>query len=84
MKSRSMQQTIDTGVAWPRLKLAEGRVATGRSVAQTSGLLYRRLPVCKALDVSRPGKSFGVRQTGGLRYSRPEVCATGKDFASAL
>jgi hypothetical protein len=45
-------------------------------VAQTSSLLFRRLPVGWRQMWLVPFGLSGLMQTGGLRYSRLEVCAT--------
>ena len=54
-------------------------------VAQTSGLLYRRPPVCKVNDkLARPSASLtadwksALQQAGSLRYTRVFVCKTHK------
>jgi N-acetylglucosamine-6-phosphate deacetylase len=45
-------------------------------VTQTSGLPYRRLAACEALDDSTAVHESQAQPTGGRRYGRPEVCAT--------
>jgi len=46
------------------------------SVAQISNLLYRRFPICGALDYSEPPRWFRALPTASRRYGRLEICAT--------